>query len=194
MADSFITLAKLGSSIFTADATGRGKFAAGFVDSTLLAANAAIENLPAGAILQTITATVAGPSSQAANIPWDNTIPQSNEGVQVFYATITPLRANSIIRITSVVIAADAGGGPAITAIFVNGTSNALQSNWAYGYGGLPIGVVDHLPGSTVPIDYSVRAGVGGGGTLLINEGYNFTPKLGASMSSKLILQEIKRI
>ncbi len=37
MADLFITLAKVGASIFTADATGRGKFAAGFIDTGLLA-------------------------------------------------------------------------------------------------------------------------------------------------------------
>lgn len=192
MADAFITLAKLGAGIFTADATGRGKFAAGFVDNTLLAANASIENLPAGAILQTVSASLIGGSTVSANIPWDNTIPQISEGVQILSANITPFRSNSIIRVIAKITIADVGGGPACAAIFRAGIANALVSDWSYDYGNLTWLLVDNAPGVTTPVTYSIRGGVGGGGTLAINERYNFAPRFGGSMGSQFILQEIK--
>lgn len=56
--------------------------------------------IPAGSIVQTIIGDIPTGSSNS-QIPYDNSVPQSNEGYQIWSRSFTPILSDSLIVITS---------------------------------------------------------------------------------------------
>lgn len=167
MADSFITLAKIGAGIFTADATGRGKFAAGFVDSSLLAAGVAAANLPSGAVLQTVHAQTSTEFTCSTAIPNDNSVPQSTEGDQILTATITPSSNTSKVLILLNIAMLDANGAVIVAMPIFRGGTSAIATCALYVQGSnYPRPVSESFldsPASASAVTYTVRVGPASG-------------------------------
>lgn len=204
MADAFITLAKIGSGIFTADSTGRGKFASGFVDSGLCASGLWNAIAPAGTVLQTVSAYNNSTSSTTALFPWDNTKPQfvsggsPQEGTQVLSASITPSSTSNkiVARYHGFLSTPTGGGAHAAAGLWRVGNSDALimsQSVQGSESCAIPISFefIDS-PASTAEQTYSVRVGAAVSSyTVYINR-FGVGLKYDGTLANTLVLQEIK--
>jgi hypothetical protein len=150
-----LTLAGIDSGLFTADATGRGKFASGFVNADLIAATLDLSSktvtLPAlsvvtgwlanGAVtapkvangfpVQVVNTASAATATISATIPWDNTIPQNSEGTELtaLATTITPTsNTNKVLVRVDLQLASDTNwGGSCIAALFRDSVADALS-------------------------------------------------------------------
>jgi len=194
--DGFFTLAMLPPSLFTANAAGRGKFASGFIDSSLCAAGLYNAIAPAGAVLQTVYVSSSAEATLTAQIPLDNTKPQIGEGTQLISASITPSSASNkiLVRYGGMFTAASAAN--TTFAFFKSGQSDAFYTTYLtlagadYGY---PVfsEIIDS-PGSTSSQTYSVRCGPGAAYTIYLNRFYSYGSRFSGTLNQTLCLQEIK--
>jgi hypothetical protein len=118
--------------------------------------------------IQTVTNTTASThSSSTGNIPSDNTIPQSSEGVELMTLNITPSSTSSTILITAQVNFAQVTGNPrsGIITLFQDSVANALctaasntntDSAWSTWQIYLSF---HHSPSTTSQITYKIRVG-----------------------------------
>jgi hypothetical protein len=103
-----------------------------------------------------------GNSALSATIPFDNSVPQADEGTQILSTTITPRSTTEVIRLRYQGNAAVAGAAQGfISALFVNGVPVAAQpivspgSNIVFSHGF----EFEHVPGTTSPQTYTIRVG-----------------------------------
>lgn len=127
--------------------------------------------------LQRIRATDNAQTSHTSTtaIPNDNTIPQSNEGVQIFSQAITPVDAQSRLKIKAQIHYKCTGTAGLCLALFRSGSTNAIA---AVGHNPSETDVehieleYEYSPGSDSAITLSLRIGTSGGGDIDINPGY----------------------
>lgn len=149
---------------------------------------------PAGTVLQTVYQQVSNVITCSTRIPWDNSIPESDEGDEVITASITPTSATSKILIRAHIFCTSNTNAQGVMALFVNNTTNAIASHWFspyWSYGDGRTMEFLHQPATTSNTTYKIRIGQDSG-TIYVNSGQNGDPKLGGSCVSALILQEIK--
>lgn len=148
-----------------------------------------LSNLPQK-VVQTVYAEYTAQATLTANIPGDNTIPQSTEGTQILSASITPTSASNRVR-ASVFLAGQVAEAipPAIGALF-RGGANAIAAKIASGNSGGVATFLDFIyedsPGTTSTLTYTVRVGASSGISVKMNQ------LLGGSQRCVLILEEIK--
>lgn len=84
-----------------------------------------------GHVVQVINFQTNVTTTSTSTIPWDNTIPQSNEGFEFLSASITPKSASSKLIIDICFNGYNTGEGSYgfTIALFQDTTSNALMSN-----------------------------------------------------------------
>lgn len=195
MADGFLTLGKIAAGIFTADTFGRAPFSEGFVNSDLLASNAAIMNLPSGAVIQTQSESFTTYISTTAVIATNDSIPQNTQGMQLLTCTISPKFSSSKIRIRFHGYYGCTDSTPSVsTAVFVNSELNAIYTTSWYqsNSGSLCTNSLEteHTPGSSTAQTYAIRIGTTAG-TVRVNG--NSTSRLfGGTSRCYLVLEEIK--
>jgi hypothetical protein len=81
-----------------------------------------------GAVLQFVSAEYTTASTLTATIPFDNTIPQNNEGTEIFSLSITPTSASSRLVISFDFPMADTSGVTVqVFALFQDSGANALN-------------------------------------------------------------------
>jgi hypothetical protein len=99
----------------------------------------------------------------STNIPFDDTIPQNDEGDQVFSQAFTPKSATSILEIIATTHMSAAAAEHLIAALFVDSTANALAAVASYvGAGDKIVPVTLRylvVSGSTSARTYKVRIG-----------------------------------
>lgn len=225
VADMAITTAKLADGALSANAAGRLKMAAAYLMATHLNADAVTGQSaatlledgahllgttaagvlskfpgnvvgPPGSILQTVEATpYAANTNITTVIPSDDTIPQIGEGTQILTLAITPLFADSKIRLwfqgTFSINAVSSG----IAALFRSPVTNAIKAtnqtvSAANQINNLALQFSDS-PATTSAVTYTIRTGPGSASTMR----YNGTPSarfFGGAQAATLVAQEIK--
>jgi hypothetical protein len=123
-------------------------------------------------LLQTQQTTLGTVLTGTTQMPYDNTIPQITEGIEVLSRSITPQSSNSILEIDfQIIIASDASERLA-AALFKVGTSNALICSFTYSLTNetkIITGKHRILSGSTSAQTFTIRAGGNQAGTRTIN-------------------------
>lgn len=103
------------------------------------------------------------------NIPFDDTIPQDNEGTSIITVDITPRWPTNRFRLDIDGYGGQDGGFGMVAAVFAAGVANALNTTWGVNATGgfrVPMSMgVDHFPRSSSAQTYVVRVGPGGGAT-----------------------------
>jgi hypothetical protein len=121
-------------------------------------------------------------------IPFDNTIPQSNEGAEILTVCITPTSATNLLRIEAVINGFSSGlmDTYAIAALFQDSNANALASGSEYGDGldgGIAI-TYYMTAGTTSPTTFKLRCG-----SMYVN-GWNHNRLLGGATVTSLTVTE----
>jgi len=156
---------------------------------------------PTGSIIQVQYAEMTTRTSISTTIPFDNTIPQNNEGDEVLTVTITPRSASNSILLTAHVPMCLVTGSPAraIAALFVDNVADAIAASSFQGNANLSISVqelqmtaiVRHSPATTSAVTYKLRLGPSTG-TLHVLGISSTTSRFGGAARVTLTAQEIK--
>ncbi len=128
-------------------------------------------------------------------LPYDDTIPQSGEGVEIMTASITPKTVASRVRITFNGIVGTSGGGTifSVVALFQDSVANALDAVAALTSASncMTLSLIfEHSPATVSSVTYKIRVGPGSAGTMRVNGEYN-ARKFGGSARSTLVVEEI---
>lgn len=129
-----------------------------------------------------------------ATTPFDNTSPLISEGFQIATDTITPFLPDSTIYIIYSLMLDSSRNDRTITAAAYADTNLISCSAANVGTAGRPISTTfthcGTLPGSTNPINLSIRVGANGSGTTYVNRGVTAT--LNNTAFSTYLILEIK--
>lgn len=100
----------------------------GNIKKDIMATNNAVNSR--NILLQQVSATTNSRVTINVITPYDDTIPQNTEGVEVITVTITPISATSRLQImfSSVINKDEAGNPSAVVALFQDTTANALAA------------------------------------------------------------------
>ncbi|MBL8712262.1 MAG: hypothetical protein JNM12_05135 [Alphaproteobacteria bacterium] len=151
-------------------------------------------DMPAGAVIQSVSATYASNADLSTTIPNDDTIPQNTEGTEVVTVSITPTSASSTIEIEFRGMGAASGSANLVAALFKDSGANALAAST--GIAGSvnlpgPIGIIyQESAGSTSARTYKIRVGANTG-TCRLN-GTTTGRLYGGTSAATLVVREIK--
>lgn len=117
-----------------------------------------------GVVIDRVYAEYATNADISTIIPWDDTVPQNTEGVQVLSVSITPKSTTNRLRaIVSCWGGRTAGGEIFSAALFVNSTANALKASSATSQGSSAPSeltlIHEWVPGSTSSQTINIRVG-----------------------------------
>jgi hypothetical protein len=142
--------------------------------------------------VQTKQASTAASISTSDNIPFDTSIPQNSEGLNIFSVSITPRNASSIIEIHGLLYAnaVSGAGNEVVAALFLDNAANAIFAASAEeasnGIVVLPI-YFEHTASTTSEHVYALRYGADAGSARLNTAAGN---NLGGVMRSWLRVKE----
>jgi hypothetical protein len=134
----------------------------------------------------------------AANIPYDDTIPQIGEGNEFFSVIFTPQRVGSRVRVRCLANVAhgNAGLGIIAAALFRAGTANALAVGNAMAPAtNQPVQIAieyEYITADVLPITFSARFGINSGGSTYLN-GRAAGAAMGGAMVSFLKVEEFSQ-
>lgn len=116
-----------------------------------------------GGLLQSVSSSYTSSTGLYTNIPADDTMPTSSEGVEVLSVSITPKSASSRIILHFSGMATPATAAYATAALYANSGSTAFHAITQYvaaanNIVNLSFSCV-HEPGTTSPVVYKLRAG-----------------------------------
>lgn len=196
IADGAVTTVKLADGALSADATGRAKMADGFLTAAKLNAtqdwsgktlsgnptvtwtgaldfSSATVVPPPGMQRQSLGTSSTAATAITAVIPFDDTIPQNTEGVEILTLSITPKATTSVLEIEACIdVGFNTGGQTGVLALFQDSTANALATAHACidGTGAGTQVILRHrmTAGSVSPTTFKIRAGTTGG-TMTLN-------------------------
>lgn len=146
---------------------------------------------PLGAVLQSVTGTIAATSSNS-QVPFDNTTPTSSEGMQIFTTNFTPISATSTIIVRFAVTVSHGNSARTITASMFAGTTNIGAASTYAASANAPYSLSmhhTHQLGSTATVTLSARVGASGSGTCYVNQTSGVT--LGGALVSEYCIVEI---
>lgn len=214
--DENITLADIGAAMFTADGTGRGKFANLFVTTALIDDLAVTDGklaatldlsaktltmpanhwralAPAGAVLNVVRTdfTTGLTLNPAGSVPADGTVPQNTEGTELITLSITPSAAANQIALFVSIFTGD-GTNTITVAAFRDSVASSI---WAFregvnSLGGNINGSYIDSPNTTSAVTYKIR--VGSASTTYINGNFGFAKLYGSATRCHLTAMEIK--
>jgi hypothetical protein len=142
--------------------------------------------------VQTKQASTAASISTSDNIPFDTSIPQNSEGLNIFSVSITPRNASSILEIHGLLYAnaVSGAGNEVVAALFLDNAANAIFAASAEeasnGIVVLPI-YFEHTASTTSEHIYALRYGADAGSARLNTASGN---NLGGVMRSWLRVKE----
>lgn len=153
-----------------------------------------------GGILQTVIGTINSSSGNTA-MPYDNTVPASTEGTQLWTLSFTPLMSTSTIVVTTNIFFATANFTTVSGATF-NGTTNIGSQMLgqllitgtllgATSFGNSVSMIATQVSGSTAARTYSFRAGAATAVTVFFNQGVSGQAFGSATNSGRYMIQEI---
>ncbi len=127
-------------------------------------------------IVQTAYTEYTTYTTTAANIPYDDTIPQISEGLEIMTQSFTPTSASNFLLIEAVCNICATSGGRGSAALFVDSTSDALAAASSSGNTSqLETVVVKYRvsAGSTTARTYRIRVGETSGNLAINGTGVN---------------------
>lgn len=150
---------------------------------------------PGGKVIQMVVGTISSTSSNV-QIPYDNTVPTSTEGVQLWTQSFTPLRADSTIVITTNgFFAVNSGTDTNVSGTVFSGTTNIYSQLLGFatntGDGNSFSVISTSASGSTAARTYSFRAGPGTNVTVFYMQGVGGQNFGSTTNSGRYIIQEI---
>lgn len=126
-----------------------------------------------------------------SNIPWDNSIPQSNEGQEILTVTYTPKYADSILHVEGSFWGSFEQDIIA-TALFRDSNTDADAVTMNYGSVLYANGVVDYEYPSNATVATTFKVRMGGNGTGYLNAGSTGGAVYGGKANSFLRVTEIR--
>ena len=184
MADNAIGLAELAGgtdgNLITFDASGDPAFVATGSDGQVLTSTGAgsapaFEALPAsGKVAQIVSTLVEAAATGTTSIPYNDTIPQNNEGNEYMTLAITPTNSSSVLRIDVKITSSNSTAGQNTgVALFQDSTAGALASALQLTTGDTELQEhsINHTmtAGTTSETTFKVRAGRHSAGTFYFN-------------------------
>lgn len=146
---------------------------------------------PIGRVAQIITGTI--PQTTGTTIlPYDNTVPQSTEGFQIWTASITPYYTTSTIIVFYSVFAESSVATAIVSSTLFKGTTLLAALSAYTGVANTPMSVAVHksfISGTVSPITISGRIGSSAAGTTYVNRGN--TETFGGGLTSSYIIMEL---
>lgn len=131
---------------------------------------------PVGRVLQVVTGNIAATTGTTL-VPYDNTVPTSSEGFQIWSQSFTPISTSSTIIIQySITISHGTAAARNIISSVFSGTTNLgavieqVNATLAANIPGILTQTVTFFPGSISTITLSCRVGASAAGTLSINQ------------------------
>lgn len=155
-----------------------------------------VKALPVIPIVLPVVGTFTGDIQTGTTpIPWDDTIPQNNEGNEYITFTHTPKKATSTLVIDwQLNLSNNASSGHLTSALFKDTDVSAIKASIVTfsgaGFQYLLSGRHIMQAGSTTPITFRVRAGGSAGGTTTTLNGSGGVRKLGGIENSFLTVTE----
>lgn len=175
-------------------------------DQTWALPTATAANALSGSVIQVVTNkgdSTFGPSENLAwgavatgttVLPFDNSVPQNNEGDQFMKKSITPNNASNLLKITAIANVSSSNGGHGGIALFQDNTANALVADNVYltNTEGTIMTLVHYMTaGTTSATTFKIRIGNGTAATVTFN-GSSSAGIYGGVMGSIMIIEEIK--
>jgi len=160
-----------------------------------------LNNLPAssgtvGAIAQMLHGGTGAVSTGTTTVPFDDTIPQSNEGDQYITQAITPKKNGNILRVRAQAFCSPSVAAFIIGSLYQDSTANALVSSCMYIDTGTGVGMLtmeyQTTATSTSSTTFKLRVGMHTAGTLTFN-GQVATRLFGTVANSFLEVMEISQ-
>ena len=173
--------------------TGDGAASAAPAWNALAAGDITAAIMPAGYVVQVVTAQTGAVATTSTAIPDDDSIPQSSEGAQAMTAAITPTDANNKLVIAHVGNYSAGTSSYIVAALFQDAIAAALAASYAFcESNGANVLSVKHVmtAGSTSELTFKVRFGSDAG--VVTFNGRASGRKMGGVMSSTLVIMEIK--
>jgi hypothetical protein len=152
--------------------------------------------LPAGTIIGTGSALYATNANLNTQIPWDDTIPQITEGVQIISVSVTAQAALNTFRMRFSGEVATSAASWVTAAVFADGAASAIAASGvlcdeATGSGRSLVFDFFYTPGDTAAHTLTVRVGPDAAVTVRMN-GAATARRLGGIMAAALSWDEIK--
>ncbi len=141
--------------------------------------------------LQTVSVFSGTVATGTTTIPFDNTIPQSNEGDQYLTLSITPKSATSrlVILVTAEAYNSQSSASNMIFALFQDSNANAIACGITNNFGSVSF-VHIMTSGTTSSTTFNLRIGCSAAGTTTFN-GKSGNQQMGGSMVSGISIREI---
>ena len=146
-----------------------------------------------GHIVQSVRTSYLSLTNTTAVVPFDNTIPQNTEGLELTTLSITPSSKANVVSVEYNVMGGITNGGYAI-ALFRNSTADAIQATCVNSYGiqfGSGGGRFMHLAQTTSSDTYKLRVGPSAAGTLYINGNSSGVQLFNGTNCTNLIIEEV---
>jgi len=154
----------------------------------------AYQNPAAGMVVQVVNVETGAYAIGTTVIPYDDSIPQNNEGDEYMTLSITPKSATNKLKI-EVVLNSNSANHQETVALFQDSIADALAAINNYSYGGSPYskGFTHFMvAGTTSPITFKVRAGSDSAYAVWFN-GYNGVGRrLGGVYASSITITEVQ--
>ena len=126
-----------------------------------------------------------------SSIPFDDTIPQNTEGVEVLTINVTPISASSTLYLEAYLRGNHTTLGGVNSALFQDSIVNAVAAEQSAIYNYILINLrYSAVSGSTSPRTYKLRVGVGSG-SLYINGDSTGVRVFGGTQKAKLTVWEV---
>jgi hypothetical protein len=128
-------------------------------------------------------------------LPYDDTIPQKTEGVELMTCAITPTSATNKLKIQVCVQLAHSDSGTLVAALFQDAAADALAASVVHQETDEREGIISFdyymTAGTVIETTFKVRGGSSSAGTITLN-GVSGARKLGGVMASSITITEIK--
>ena len=166
----------------------------------VLTANASLPfwsstSTPAGSPVQTVHTQTGAVATGTTTLPFDDSIPQSGEGIEFMTLAITPTSATNKLIIDVVANISHTGTDYLIAALFQDSTADALAAIAEYASTGTTLRPMsfryEMTAGTTSATTFKVRCGSPAAGTLTFN-GSSSGRIFGGVMASSIRISEIK--
>ena len=149
----------------------------------------------AGEIVQVVNTQTGAVATGTTILPFDDTIPQNDEGDEYMTLAITPTNASNKLLIEVVLFGTMTANGPLSVALFQDSTAGALAATAAHPASASvsEVIVLRHYmtAGTTSATTFKVRAGAAGAATTTFN-GTSGARKFGGVAVSSITITEIK--
>ena len=146
-------------------------------------------------LVQKVGNVVSFSTGTSTSLPYDDTIPQSNEGYPFLSQTITPTNSSNILYIHATVFGSVDGTDYMCMALFQDANVNAIAAVAEFVDSATASATITltykMVAGTTSPTTFKINAGKNGGGTFRINGRTSTGRIFGGSAASSITIEEV---